>query len=324
MFDYDKTLEKLEDFKKINPGKRKKIILKLFNDDTFIEWLFQPQKVPNLNEMVSALYAEFTKPVVMQAIIDAVKEEGYHEFTRSHATFITSVANIAIQGNNEMLEDITRQKKEGEISNKEARRLYENIDNINETIVSLMKVGKKIIKRDATQLAKETRLPRYVTITALTNVPEAQYVDKFKIGLYLNQLFNIIYSEVEQNGEFESNVRWRAFFKELFGKDNVVEVATFILLEGVSRFDKYKNNDDVRTCWDSLTMFALRELNGAPNALRDQMIELYIKRISKMFSNKSYDLRVDMLDLNKNLFPNLAETVSKYADKISKIINGEK
>ena len=88
MFDYDKTLEKLEDFKKINPGKRKKIILKLFNDDTFIEWLFQPQKVPNLNEMVSALYAEFTKPVVMQAIIDARQTSGLTQKELSERTGI--------------------------------------------------------------------------------------------------------------------------------------------------------------------------------------------------------------------------------------------
>lgn len=320
MFDYDRALDTLQEFKKIAPKKRRKLIRNLFYDDTFIEWLFQPKNVSNLNEMVTALYTEFTKPIVMEAIIDTVKQEGYSNFTRSHATFIYSVANIAIEGNNEMLEKISKQKKDGDISLKEARRLAERIDESNDIIADLLKVGKKIIKRDATRLAREANLPKYITLTAFTSVPEPQYIDRFKVGKYLNILFNTIYSEVEENGEFESGVRWNLFFKEIFGKDNVVEVATFILLEGVHRIDKYKNNQDVRICWDSLTSFALRTLNEAPNAIREQMIELYIKRIAKMFSNRSFDLRVDLLDISESAFPNLVQTIEKYADKITSIL----
>lgn len=321
MFDYDNTLELLQDFKHFSPKKQKKIIKRLFKDETFIEWLFQPKKVPNLNEMVSALYGEFTKPEVMEAIVDTVKEEGYHSFTRSHATFIYSIANIAIQGNNDMLKNISAKKKEGEISSKDARKMSEKMDEINDIIASLLKVAKKIIKRDGVRLAKEAKLPKYITFTAFTSVPEPEYIDRFKIGLYLNNLFNTIYSEVEENGEFEDNVRWKNFFREIFGKDNVVEVATFILLEGVHRIDKYKSSADVRICWDSLTAFALKELNEAPGALREQMIELYIKRISKMFANNSYDLRVNLLDISTKAFPALVETIEKYSDKICGILN---
>ena len=323
MFDYDDTLEVLQDFKKINPKKRRKVIESLFFDDTFIEWLFQPKKVPNLNELVSAMYEEFTKPVCMQAMIDCVKSEGYHEFTRSHATFMFSVANIAIQANNELLEETTRQRKNGDISTSEAKRVANRVDDINETIAKLLKVSRKIIKRDASILARESRLPKYICMTALTSVPEPQYVDRYKIGFYLNNLFNTIYSEVEQNGEFSSRVKWHVFFKEIFGKDNVVEAATFVLLEGVHRIDKYRNSDDVKACWDSLTGFALKELNDAPVTLRNQMIELYIKRISKMFTNKSYDLRVNLLDISEDLFPKLVDTVSKYSDKIMDILDGK-
>ena len=121
MFDYDKTLRVLEDFKHLSSKKQKKVIKSLFYDDTFIEWLFQPKQVPNLKETVSAMYEQFTKPMVMEAMVEAVKDEGYREFTRSHATFMFSVANIAIQGNNDMLEEIAQKKKDGDISSKEAR-----------------------------------------------------------------------------------------------------------------------------------------------------------------------------------------------------------
>jgi hypothetical protein len=321
MFDYDKTLRVLEDFKHLSSKKQKKVMKSLFYDDTFIEWLFQPKQVPNLKDTVSAMYAQFTKPIVMEAMVEAIKEEGYREFTRSHATFLFSVANIAIQGNNEMLEEISRQKKDDEISGKEARRLSDKIEESNEIINSLLKVAKKIIKRDAAELARESHLPKYICMTALHSIPEPKYIDKYKIGFYLNNLFNSIYSEVEENGEFETNVRWKVFFKEIFGKDNVVEAATFVLLEGVHRIDKYINSKDVKVCWDSLTTFALRELNDAPQQLRQQMIELYIKRIDKMFANKSFDLRVDLTDISDRAFPNLVETIEKYTDKITSILN---
>ena len=321
MFDVENTIDLLQDFKRINPKKRRKAIKGLFYDEVFLEWLFQPKKVPNLNAQVTAMYTEFTKPIVMRAIIDAVKEEGYHEFTRTHSTFLFSVANIAIQGNNEMLEEVEKKKKSGEMSSKDARKILERVEDSNEVIAKLLKVSRKIIKRDATELARRSRLPRYVCITALHSVPEPQYVDRYKIGFYLNNLLNSIYSEVEENGEFENGVRWKEFFREIFGKDNVVEAATFILLEGVHRIDKYKNSDDVRECWDTLTSFALRELNSAPQNLRQQMIELYIKRIDKMFQNRSFDLRVDLLDISDRQFPDLVKTVEKYTDKIVSILS---
>ena len=325
MFDYEKTLRVLQDFKHLSSKKQRKVIKGLFFDDTFVEWLFQPKQVPNLNEVVSSMYAQFTKPMVMETMVEVIKDEGYHEFTRSHATFLFSVANIAIQGNNDMLEEISQKKKNDEISGKEARRLADKIDESNEIITDLLKVAKKIIKRDAAELARESHLPKYICMTAYHTIPEPKYIDKFKVGFYLNNLFNSIYSEVEQNGEFEDSVRWRAFFKEIFGKDNVVEAATFVLLEGVHRIDRYKNSKDVKACWDSLTSFALRELNDSPQQLRQQMIELYIKRIEKMFKNSSFDLRVDLTDLNKKSFPNLVETIEKYTDKITDIItNGFK
>lgn len=324
MFDYDETLDILRDFKHLNSKKRRKVMTALFYDDSFIEWLYLPKKVPNLTELVEDMYTEFIETNTMRAMIDTVYHEGYHEFTRSHATFMYTVANIAIERNNEFLDEYSKKKKEGDISSKELRRLSDKIDEKNEVIVELLKTAKKIIKRDASLIASDSRLPKYIAVSTLTSVPEYKFIDTPKIGFYLNNLLSMIYSEVEENGEFERGVRWRVFFKEIFGKDNLAEVAMFILLEGVHRIDKYENSDDVKLCWNSLTDFALNELNDVPGTLRQQMIELYIKRIDQMFMNKNFDLRVDLLNINEEVFPNLANTVSKYSDKISAILNRNK
>ena len=49
------------------------------------------------------------------------------------------------------------------------------------------------------------------------------------------------------------------------------------------------------------------------------MLELYIKRLDKMFSNKSFDLRTNLLDVQKMIWPNLWKTVQKYATKLGEI-----
>ena len=321
MFYYDDVLDVLKDFKHLSLKRRCKVVRELFYNKDFIKWLFQPPTDANIDKLAGDLYVEFCKYETMEAIVEMVKDEGYHEFNRSHATFMTSIANIAIANNNELLNEMEKGKKEGDYSRKEYIRVVDEINEINEMIIKLMKCARKIIKRDATILARECRLPRYITITAMTYCPEAKYIDRYKIGLYLNNLMNTIYSDVNENGNFDERVDWKAFFKELFGKDNVVEAATFILLEGVHRIDKYDNSREVRMCWDSLTSFALKELNNSPAQLRDQMIELYIKRIDKMFGNKAFDLRVNLLNLNEDKFPKLADTVKSHANKLKEIIN---
>lgn len=320
MFHYEDTLDVLIDFKHMSPKKRRKIILELFSDKDFIKWLFQPDNIPNLTEIVTDFYTEFTKPYTMKAMVDAIDYDGPREFDRNIATFLTSVANIAIQNNNDILEELEDARKSGDISRSESREVCDKIENINETVADLLKMARKIIKRDAIRLSRDSRLPKYITISAFTSIPDPMYIDTFKIGYYLNNLFSTVYSEVDENGEFERNVKWKVFFREIFGKENLADVATFILLEGTHRIDQYVNSDDVRRCWDSLTAFALTELDKSPSDLRNQMLDLYIKRLDRMFANRAFDLRVDLRRLDPNLYPRLTETLGKYVGKIASII----
>ena len=63
----------------------------------------------------------------------------------------------------------------------------------------------------------------------------------------------------------------------------------------------------------------MTELDKAPDNVRRQMIELYVKRIDRIFRNGSGPrLRVDLLSVPA-AFQNLAETVSHYTDRIARI-----
>lgn len=320
MSEHDMNIDVLQNFKKLGRKKRRKFIQQLLYDRDFIKWLFQPEKTADLTQIVEDLYKELTKPIVMESIIDAIEYEGYSEFNRSHATFLTTICNIAIDKNNEMLKEYDKAKRNIDISRSKLRSWANGIDYSNELIVKLLKRSRRIVKREATCTAKDARLPKYITLAAYTSIPEPKYVDRFKIGFYLNNLLTTIYSDVEENGEFMETVRWKMFFEDIFGKENVVECATFILLEGVHRIDKYRNSDDVMCCWDSLTDFALAELNKAPDTIRDQMVDLYTKRLDKMFSNKSFDLRTNLLELPKAIFPNLWKTVQKHVERLTDIL----
>lgn len=321
MNDLDKIIDVLQNLDRMNRKRRRKFFTMLLFDKQFIKWLFQPEKTANLTQIVEDMYKEFTKPISIAALIDVIEYEGYTEFNRSHATFITTICNIAIDKNNEELKSYDKAKKDPSVSRMRLRGWAEGIDRSNLLVAKLLKKARKIVKRDASVTAKDARLPKYIAVAAYTTVPEPKYVDRFKIGYYLNNLLNTIYSDVEENGEFLDDVKWRRFFADVFGKENVVECATFILLEGVHRIDKYRNSKDVMYCWDSLTEFALEELNKSPDNTREQMIELYIKRLDKMFSNKSFDLRTDLLDIPKMIWPNLWKTVQKYAKQLGEILN---
>ena len=151
-------------------------------------------------------------------------------------------------------------------------------------------------------------------------VPETKYVTNFRVGFYLNTVLISIYRFVDDHHFDTSEVNWKRFFKILFGEKNVIEAANFILLEGVHRIDDY--GAEVSDTFNQLTMFALKELENAPEMLKSQMLDLYVKRISKMFANRTFDLRANLLDIDPDRFPELVKTVSHYASQIREIING--
>lgn len=318
-FTYKNTMDILTD-KKLSTNKVLKHLKHIFLDEKFMEWLFNPQKGNSeLTNQVMTLYGEFVQPRTIKLLIKLVQEEG-DDYGRNQATFLMSLCSAAIANNNQRIKNAQDDKKNGNLSGRDYRDEMDDAEDNKEKIEKLYKMTKTIVKNDAKRLSRDTNLSKEICRIGYFNVPEPKYVDRYKIGFYLNTLLAAIYAEVSEEGRFDTDVDWKEYFKNIFGKDNVFEVATFVLLEGVNRIDKYNNNGAVRDCWESLTSFALKQLDNAPDQIRSQMVELYIKRIDKMFANRSYDLRVNMMDLSDYKFPNLAKTVDRYKDKIMNIL----
>jgi hypothetical protein len=328
MFDYEKVIKKLEDFKKLSDKKQVKYLLKLLDDDDFMSWLYNASEdksnAPITTDVVERLYGALTKPKVMNAMIKAIDQNRYY-LTRTHSTFVYSICNYAVGLNNERTEFLSKELEAGNIDKKEAKETKEKLKKYAEIIEALLKGAKKIVKYEAKELADRTNLSKELCIISYWRVPSPEFVPIHKVSPYLNTLLTTIYDDAAENG-YRRVPNWRTYFTEIFGKDKLPSVATAILLEGVNRIDKYKNRDSinaVRDVWDSLTEFALKILNESPDDVRNQMVELYIRRIEKMFKNKTYDLRVNILSL-PNQFDKLISTVSKYTDKINEILNPKK
>jgi uncharacterized protein YqkB len=322
MFDYDRTLHYLEKIGKMSHDKEQHFFDKLFHDDSFIDWLFAPEASPDLADQVTKMYAQFVRPKSIKALVDFFNDSDLRDFNRSHATLLYSISNVAIKTANDKIDEIKKARDDGRINRNESEDMNDKIIRYNKRIAELLKIAKHIIKKDAKELSSNSGISKTICQIALYSVPQTKYVDRFKLGRYLSNLLDCIYSEVEAEKFWPgSSARWRIFFKIIFGKENTINVATFILLEGVHRIDKYENSHDVKSCWNSLTMFALRELEDAPDALRSQMVEIYIKRLDKMFANSAYDIRFNLLGTDTSIFPKLAETVKTYAPKISAIMN---
>jgi hypothetical protein len=315
--EFIKGFEKLLTMKK---GRRKEFLKSVFSDDDFYTFLFNPKPSPVLGETVENFHSSVAHPKVIKWMADYVESKGIEKFNRNLATFFMTVSNIMAEANAGYVKQTREEDDNDIISNSEAEERMDKIEECNKRISRLMGIAKDIVKPKAKNLTQESRLPKYLCITALHTVPEPKFINKYKVGAHLNNLLSIIYSEVNLYGDFDRSPNWKAFFRIVFGNENVTEVATFILLEGVHRIDQYKNSNEVKRCWDSLTQFALRELENAPDNTRQHYMDLYVKRIDRMFQSNSYDLRVNLLKLSEEVFPKLVRTIEYYYEKIKDII----
>lgn len=319
MFDYEKCIRKLNDFGKLSKSKQQNLIEDMLTNRTFAEFLFK-EKLTDPQGTMEKFYTALVRPSVLKALVNYVEDEGYDEFNRTHATFFYSICSVALDVNNDREQERVKKRRDGQISNREFQELGDKIEQYTKLVNRLFKACKKIVKSEAEELAEDANLPTYITKMALYNVPSPSMIARERIGKFLNILMAEIYEKVQEKQYSVSGVDWKVFFKELFGKDNLAEVATFLLLEKHSRLTKF-NDEYVNECWESLTEFALTQINNAPEQLRDKMVELYLKRIDSMFRNGKFELRVDLSSIPKlGSYPKLAETIDKYIDRLEAIL----
>ena len=269
------------------------------------------------------LFERLSTHTMILAFNKAVKHEGVKEFDRNVSALLFSIASYAVKSKNEKLAESKTSKQRGLLSEKRYQTIEEMSLEYQNSIDKLKKTAYKIIKDDAKELSEDCGVPANICAWALMGSPDIEFITRFSLNFYFSNTLAMIYEQIYSGG-YLTNITpkmWKKFFEGVYGEDKVVECATLIALEGMSRYERYKDSEDVKKVWDSLTEFALNCLENAPERIREQMMDIYVKKIEKMFKNNSFELRVDMRNLSKIDYPKLVETTAKYAQTITDIIN---
>lgn len=327
MFDYGDAMRKLSRLEGEGYGKTKRFLTDFLRDPDFLRWVYTPDNDhPTSPKQFNDLQNLLLTSKNLRAISEGFEDIDY-EADRAVATYLNALAESAVDVYNKQHEALERKSAERTISRSDVRAMEDKLDVYRKDIERLAKTARRIIKRHVKRLVSDTHLSKNMCRLGFWCVPGPKYLSRNRIGVFLKELLNRIYEECATNGfaNYTTHGRgpWEIYFRYIFGTPNLSNVATFILLEGVNSIDRYKGTAGmsyVRDCWDSLTEFALYILEESPDQVRDQMIELYLKRIDRQFRNRKVDLRVDILKL-PDTFRRLSKTVEKYADRIQEIVN---
>lgn len=311
--------------KRISSDTAERSIVSYLKSNDFLGYIFNPPEEVERSELqkdTKDMYVLMCHRKVMKTICNAIEDamyDDYDEFDRSVAVFLNTASMAAISASNEFIKRIRDDEAEGNIDQREARDEYNHIDAYNETIRKLMKTSTKIIKRSAKRLSFKTNVPVSICRQAYMDVPNPNFINKYQIGFYANKVLSNIYYTVSEYDVELDRVKWYEFFKEIFSEPNVVEVANYILLEGMSKIQDYRGSE-VKEVWNDLTRFALDVLENSPEQIQGQMMDLYVKRVSRMFENNVSEIRTDLRNLDPDEYPHLSKVIAKYADKITDII----
>lgn len=327
MFDYDKLAKKLGKFENLSNKKQGKLLEYIFCSDDFRSWFYgigdAANEQPMTKQMANKIFGSLSNPTTMKRLTKFVKNKTYEEFDHTSCTLAFLAVEQAVEASNAASRELVDNYKNGELPSKEAKNYRERSDQYNEYVTKLLDALKDKARPEIKDICKKTNLPKGLVANTYFIVPGRKFIPKYKASMYVNQLLQSIYTWVGNNGvEDVSSIKWGSYFGSFFGSEMTSSSAITIMLEGVRRIDAYRDAeyfDNVREVWDSLTNFAMTELDRAPEHTRRQMIEIYIKKIDRLFTNGNGPrLRVDMLNIPSS-FHNLSDTVSRYSDRISKI-----
>ena len=324
---YEKAISKLEKFTELNKEKQVKLLKKILTDDEMLKWQFDPgqNKQPYTGEMFNKLYKAMAMPAALKSYEPMLNRYGKETFTRSSIVILHTVLTYALEIHNSMIESY-KNEVSATGANKETKDMKNRVEKYAEHLDSLKGVIQKLVKPWLKSLSSDTGLSRDIIFKALMVAPEVKYIPQQRITSTTVHLLEEIYSEANISGfpAKGSGVQWKPLFKTIFGVENIPSVAVSILLEGAHHIDKYRESDNlicVRDCWDSLTKFALNELEECPDKVRSQMIELYLKKAENLINRRNgrpTDLRVNLTRL-PNEFRNMIRTVDFYKNQFDSI-----
>ncbi len=313
------------------------ILLDYFDDPSFGAAFYSPNPdidQEKLRKYQKEIYELLGTRRMMGILIDSIELEGCDCFDRTTACFLYSVAYRAMQASNHRLKDARDAEKSldagytQKYSRSDIEKIEQGASEINDRAYDLLRICKKIVRRDAKRIEADTNLNRDFASQLLLYVPKTNFIENHQIGLYMNTILRGLYGYVHANRVSTENVKWDKVFQYILGEKSIYEAATSILLEGNNRIDQYcdKNGEIdpyVEEAWDTLSQFALEALEKSPADIQSHMMDLYTKKVNRMISNGSKDIRVNMLKISPNRYPELTSAVSKYSDRLKELLDSK-
>lgn len=317
---YEKAITKLDNFKKLPKEKQIKLLKKILTDEEMIKWQFDPtqNKQAYTAEMFNKLYRAMALPTPMRMYMPMYEHYGKETFSRSSIVILHTILTYALDIHNSMINSYKSEMAESG-HNAETQDMKARCEKYSEHLDSLKDVIQKLVKPYIKSLTNDTGLNKNMVFKALMIAPEVKYIPQQKITSTTITMLEEMYSEANTSGfpARGAGVNWKPLFKLVFGVENLPSAAVSILLEGAHHIDKYRGSENlicVRDCWDSLTKYALDELENCPDKVRSQMLELYLKKAENLINRRNgrpTDLRVNLTRL-PNEFRNMVRTVNFY------------
>lgn len=310
----------------------RKKLLQTITTDEFLMAMFKPSLVKDKAEIqtrIGQIWDLLSKKSVVNALAEGIDDYGVYSMRRETAVLLTTVVNLSMSSIDSSATELGRAHDHGEISDREYDRSMERLNNYQTNIKRLVKYARRVVKRSAKNLAAETGLPKDVCAMGLMTAPGPHFVDSYRLGFYLKSIMSNLYGYINANPEdFQysfDDINWKRFFGDIFGKQRLPDIASLLLLDGVESIDRFTNAyHEVRACWSSVNEFALKTLNNCSETVRDQMLELYLKRVKKLLANHNINLTIDLRAIDDLRFDKLADTVKKYRSKIDDILGAVK
>lgn len=330
MFEYDKVFKKLKELDQLPKKKRKKVLNAIFSDD-FKDWFYgtsdksngNRNDPPNMNTMIESIVNELAHPNHIKLITKFIEGKNYDEFDHTDSCIGYVIIEAAIKMLNSTKEELNSGMKNGDIGSKSARKYKDKIESYNEEIKNLVSAIQDKSHPFVKKLSKSTNLSKEFVMATHFLIPSPKYILKHRINFMMEGLLKEIYRFTGMHGiEYASSINWHNYFAALFGDNLTASTALSVVMEGVRRIDAYRDLphfDSVREVWDSLTKYGMKELDNAPENVRRQMLDIYMKRAERIYRNGDARLRVDFLNIPAE-YDNLNKSMEYYTDKLAKIM----
>ena len=330
MFDYEKVIKKLskseDDYSK---KKRKKLFTNLFHSDEFKEWIYgininEKDRDKDTREDLELFLDVISKPINIKSFISYMNDTNFDDFDHTCACIAYMFLENSVDTLNHLKNDMNERYRNGSLNSKNVKLYEEKANAYSKLIEKMAETITDKVSPDVKRISKRANLPKNFIRSLYFIVPGTRFVPKYRIGTYMDYILKEIYTYTGKNGlENISLINWHNYFEDVFNPKQTGSTAIAILMEGVRRIDDYQDLeyfDNVREIWDSLTDYAMREMDSLPEGVRRQMIEIYMKKIDKVFRNgHGPTLRVNLLQVPVE-YENLANTMNRYMHRLSKII----